>query len=46
MLLPIEAMAPTALRHRIALSFDAERQGVSADDILAEVLGAVPDEER
>jgi MoxR-like ATPase len=42
----VRAMAPMALRHRIALSFDAERQGVGADGILAEVLDGVPEEER
>ena len=42
----VRAMAPMALRHRVALSFDAERHEVCADDIIAEVLAVVPEEER
>ena len=34
----IESLALAALRHRLVLSFDAEREGVSADAIVAEVL--------
>ncbi len=34
----IEAVALPVLRHRIVLSFDAERKGVTADDVISELL--------
>lgn len=34
----INAMAPPILRHRIILSFKAEREGKSADDVIKELL--------
>jgi MoxR-like ATPase len=40
----IRAMARPALRHRIVLSFDAQRQGVTPDAIIDEVLARVPEE--
>ncbi len=38
----IWALAPMALRHRLVLGYDALADGVSADDIVAEVLAAHP----
>jgi MoxR-like ATPase len=38
----VRAVALPALRHRLVLSFDAERAGVAADDIVAEALARVP----
>ncbi|CAN5814581.1 MoxR family ATPase [soil metagenome] len=38
----IWALAPMALRHRLVLGYDALADGVSADDIVAEVLSAHP----
>ena len=37
----ISAMAYPVLRHRIILSFDAQRQGMSPDDAISEVLAKV-----
>ena len=34
----VESVALPALRHRLVLSFDAEREGISADAIVTEVL--------
>src|SRR5579884_3808791 len=44
----IRDLAPDVLRHRIVLSYDALSDGVTADQLLDRVLGAVPapDEER
>jgi MoxR-like ATPase len=42
----IRAVAPAALRHRLILSFDAERQSISADEIIAETLERLPRETR
>jgi MoxR-like ATPase len=39
----IRAMAPAALRHRLVLGYEATADRVSADDIVAAVLTAVPD---
>jgi len=38
----IQAAAPPALRHRVLLSFEAEADGVSPDDIVRDVIRAVP----
>jgi MoxR-like ATPase len=38
----IRDLAPDVLRHRIVLSYDALSEGVTADDLLERVLGAVP----
>ena len=38
----VKAMAHDALRHRIVLSYEAEADGVSADDVLARLLAALP----
>ncbi|HWP03946.1 MAG TPA: MoxR family ATPase, partial [Gemmatimonadaceae bacterium] len=37
----VKAMAPDVLRHRIITSYEAEAEGVSSDDIVRRVLGAV-----
>jgi MoxR-like ATPase len=42
----VRAVAPAALRHRLILSFDAERQSISADEIIAETLERLPREPR
>ncbi len=34
----IDAMAPAVLRHRILLSFKAERDGLTPDDVISELL--------
>jgi MoxR-like ATPase len=39
----IRDLAPDVLRHRIVLSYDALSEGVTADQILERVLGAVPE---
>jgi MoxR-like ATPase len=38
----VKSLAPAVLRHRIILHPDAEIEGVSADDIIGEILLAVP----
>src|SRR5438093_4584997 len=38
----IEAVAATALRHRLILNFEAEAEGVTTDHIIAQVLKDVP----
>jgi MoxR-like ATPase len=40
----VRAMAMPALRHRLVLSFDAERQGITPEDVISEVLATVPQE--
>lgn len=40
----IRALAVPALRHRLALSFDAERQGIVPDELISETLRQVPEE--
>jgi len=37
----IQSIAPDVLRHRILLSFEAEAAGISADDVVAELLRCV-----
>nr|MBA2283426.1 AAA family ATPase [Acidimicrobiia bacterium] len=39
----LRAVAPAALRHRLVLGYEAAAAGVSADQLVAEVLEAVPD---
>ena len=39
----VRAVAAPALRHRLILNFDAESSGVTADDVLAELLAALPE---
>ncbi|MEE4204550.1 MAG: MoxR family ATPase [Halieaceae bacterium] len=38
----LHSIAPAALRHRLLLNFQAEADGVSTDDIVAQVLEAMP----
>jgi MoxR-like ATPase len=38
----VEAVALPALRHRLILNFEAEAEGISSDQILADVLRGVP----
>ncbi|HUE27025.1 MAG TPA: MoxR family ATPase [Solirubrobacteraceae bacterium] len=42
----VRTVAPAALRHRLALSFDAERQAIAPEAIIAEALERVPEENR
>jgi len=37
----VRALAPDVLRHRIVLTFEAEAEDVSTDDVVARVLGAL-----
>jgi MoxR-like ATPase len=39
----VRDLAPDLLRHRIVLSYDALSDGVSADDLVEQVLAAVPE---
>jgi len=38
----IQAVAPSALRHRLILNFEAEAEGVTTDHIIAQILRDVP----
>ena len=38
----VKAMAPDVLRHRVLLSFEAEAENVSSDEVIARILAAVP----
>lgn len=38
----VKAIAPDVLRHRLVPSFEAEAEEISADDLVAEILGRVP----
>ena len=38
----VKAMAPDVLRHRVLLTYEAEAENVSSDEVIARVLGAVP----
>ena len=42
----VRAVARPALRHRVALSFDAQRQGITADAIIDAVVAQVPEDVR
>ena len=37
----VRALAPDVLRHRIVLTFEAEAEDVTTDDVVSRVLGAV-----
>jgi MoxR-like ATPase len=39
----IRAVAPAVFRHRLVTNFNAEAEGVKADDIIAKLLEAVPE---
>ena len=41
----VRAAALPALRHRLGRSFEAEAEGLSADDLVAKILGEVPEVE-
>ena len=38
----IEAVAPSALRHRLILNFEAEAEGITSDQIISQILKDVP----
>ena len=38
----IKAIAPAALRHRLLLNFDGLADGVKTDDVINELLTAIP----
>ena len=38
----VQAVAADVLRHRLLLSFEAEANGVTADQVIAELLALVP----
>lgn len=42
----VRAVAPLALRHRLVLTFDAIRHGVTAEELVADALERVPEESR
>jgi MoxR-like ATPase len=42
----VRAVALPALRHRLILTFDAERNGVTADDVVAAVVRDVREDAR
>ena len=39
----VRAVAAPALRHRLILNFDADSSGVTADDVLAQLIASLPD---
>jgi MoxR-like ATPase len=39
----VRAVAAPALRHRLILNFDAESSGVTADDVLGQLISALPE---
>ncbi len=39
----VRAVAPAALRHRILLNFEGEAEGVRTDQVIAELLGELPE---
>ena len=38
----VAAIAPAALRHRILLNFEGQAEGLSADDLITDLLTSVP----
>ena len=38
----VKAMAPSVLRHRIVLSYEAAAEGISTDDIISRILSLIP----
>jgi MoxR-like ATPase len=40
----VRAIVPHALRHRLILSFEGQAEGVTTDQVIAELLEAVPEE--
>lgn len=41
----VQALAGPVLRHRVVVSYEAESEGVSADDVIQELVAATPTEE-
>ena len=37
----VRAVAPAALRHRVVLGYEAAAEGITADDVVAELIGSV-----
>lgn len=37
----VKKIAPSTLRHRILLTYEAEAEGVSSDDIISDILGGI-----
>jgi len=37
----VRALAPDVLRHRVVLTFEAEAEDTTSDDVIQRVLGAV-----
>jgi MoxR-like ATPase len=42
----IAAVAPASLRHRLLLNFEGQAEGVTTDDVVKELMNAVPQEEK
>jgi MoxR-like ATPase len=42
----VAAVAPSILRHRMAVNFSAQSEGITTDDIVARVLAAIAPHER
>ncbi|MEO6950859.1 MAG: MoxR family ATPase [Polyangia bacterium] len=38
----VKALAPDVLRHRIGLTYEAEAEGITADDVVGRILNALP----
>ena len=38
----VRDMAPEVLRHRVALTYEAEAEQMTADDVVAQIIAAVP----
>lgn len=38
----VQAVAPAALRHRILLNFEGQAEGLTTDDLVADILKAIP----
>ena len=37
----VKVLAPDVLRHRIVLSYEAEAEGIDADEVIGRLLGAL-----
>ena len=38
----VKTLAPDVLRHRIALTYEAEAEGIKPDDLIARIVNALP----
>jgi MoxR-like ATPase len=38
----VAAVAPAILRHRLILNFAAQSEGVTPDDVVRKIIGAIP----